>query len=84
MNKSKSATIYDEVTPSRHMDMAVIAGARITKYFTSLLSAISPKKGLKRDGIFLAISKNDAIDKEIPSLSIKSGKIGAKKDENIS
>jgi hypothetical protein len=76
--------MYEEVSPKRHMDMAVIAGVNITKYFTSLLSAMSPKKGLKRDGIFLAISKKEAYDKEIPSLSISKGKMGAKKEENIS
>jgi hypothetical protein len=63
---------------------AVRAGDKITKYLASLLSARSPKNGFRSDGSFLAISKKALIARLIPSFSIRSGKIGAKKDENVS
>jgi hypothetical protein len=66
------------------MAIAVMPGVKITKYFASFLWAISPKIGLKSDGIFLAISKKAACVNEIPNFSIKSGKMGGRRAEKIS
>jgi hypothetical protein len=50
----------------------------MTRYFIQILSARSPMKGLKRDGIFLTTSNNPATDKEIPNFVINNGSIGAR------
>jgi hypothetical protein len=66
------------------MEIAVIAGVRITKYFTPVFSAISPKNGFNRAGTFLATSKIALIKSEIPSFSMRRGNSGAKKAEYVS
>ena len=76
--------VYDGARPIRLILIAVIAGVRITKYFTSLFSATSPKSGLKSAGIRLTISRSATIERESPSFSIISGKSGAKNAEKTS
>ncbi len=71
--------IYDGDVPSKLIDIAVIPGVNITRYFIQILSAKSPIKGLKREGIFLTTSNNPATDKEIPNFAINNGSIGARK-----
>jgi hypothetical protein len=82
-NKIKS-TVYEGAKPIKPMEMAVIAGVKITKYFAPVFSIIRPKNGLNRAGILLAISKKALTDKDIPCFSIKRGSNGAKNDEYIS
>ena len=79
MNNKINKIINDGATPSKLMHIAETPGVNITRYFIQILSARSPIKGLKREGIFLTTSNNPATDKEIPNFVINKGSIGARK-----
>ena len=67
--------------PIKLMLTAVIAGAKMTKYFIPVRSAIRPKKGFISEGTRRVISSKATIERDIPSLAVSNGRRGAKNDE---
>ena len=68
-------------TPSKLIEIEVIAGPIIMKYLRLTLSAINPTIGFSMAGAFWIADNIPAIAYVIPSLSINSGIIGAKNAE---
>ena len=78
INNNINKMAYEGARPRRLMDIAEIAGVNITRYFTQILSASNPIKGLKSEGIFLMTSNRPAMDNDNPCLLMSKGSIGAR------
>jgi len=60
------------------MEIVVIAGAKMTKYRTFILSARMPINGFNNEGMRWITDNNPARDKLIENFSMISGSIGAR------
>ena len=67
--------------PRKLIEIPVTAGVKIIMYLRPVLSAMAPINGFMSEGTLRITSSNPTSDREIPSLSISKGSIGARNDE---
>ena len=70
----------ESACPNRLINVAVIAGAMMTKYLAPILSARKPIKGLKIEGSLEKVVSTPADVNERDKLSIRVGRRGAKNE----